>query len=83
MADSIRKTTTGELFGYFGIYAPSNFANLTNGAFWLAHRNNTQVNIVYADGHAGNVVSRVPGEDGVTELYQTTLKDEYMYWNLK
>ena len=24
MADSIRKTTTGELFGYFGIYAPSN-----------------------------------------------------------
>mgnify|MGYP000021280001 FL=1 len=83
MADSIRKATTGELFGYFGIYAPSNFGNLTNGAFWLAHRNNTQVNIVYADGHAGNVVSRVPGEEGVTELYQTTLKDEHMYWNLK
>ena len=83
MADSVRKTTTGELFGFFGIYAPSNFSSLTNGAFWLAHRNNTQVNIVYADGHAGNVVSRVPGEEGVTELYQTTLKDEHMYWNLK
>ena len=71
MADSIRKSTTGEVFGYFGFY------------FWLAHRNNTQVNIVYADGHTGNVVSRVPGEEGVTELYQTTLKDEHMYWNLK
>ncbi len=51
-----------------------------NGVLWVAHRNNTAVNIVYTDGHTGSSSAKAPLEAGSAYLYEVTFKNIDMYW---
>lgn len=75
--------SSGIIRGSFRVSSPDNFnANgLAGCALWPAHRNKTQVNILYTDGHTGSSTARAPEEAGVAYLYQTKFKDETVYWS--
>ncbi len=82
VSDSGRKTGTGEIWGHFSVCSPDNFGsgNFSNGVLWVAHRNNTAVNIVYTDGHTGSSSAKAPLEAGTAYLYEVTFKNIDMYW---
>ena len=46
----------------------------------LEHKNNTKVNITFADGHVGSIVSCVPGVVGSEFIYRKILKDTAVHW---
>ncbi len=80
LADSARRVGE-EFWGDYRVNSPDNYNSATlSGILWVAHRNNTLTNILYADGHTGSAAANAPAEAGVAYLYQVKFKDEKVYW---
>lgn len=80
VADSAHVASGVITRGEYSFCPPYDFDTSWNGILWVAHKNNTQVNITFADGHVGSIVSRVPGVVGSEFIYKNILKDTAVHW---